>query len=189
MLEATFENPAGRSLTENHERPRNVIIRLGKHTAALNPPMQYAFENTTPPRASSSRCGVWMCRFPSAPTVSSRWSSVKINSTFGRRLFITAGPVLHAPAASAAAAAAPRCKNNRRLLFVHLRIIQHSARVTQRMETTPGSPPRSAASRTRRSRTIRHTRPYPPAPGRNASPAPFCRHPAAISSATGTSPP
>ena len=65
------------------ERPVISMVRLGRQTAPIMEPMQYALLKVNPRATNRSRFGVWISELPNAPIVSQRWSSVRISRIFG----------------------------------------------------------------------------------------------------------
>ena len=61
-----------------------IIARLGRQVAKVIEPWMYAWLNTKPLLMMRSMLGVRMSGLPSPLKASGRWSSVKMNSTFGR---------------------------------------------------------------------------------------------------------
>ena len=61
-----------------------IIARLGRQVAGVIEPCMYAWLKTKPLLMMRSMFGVLMSGLPNALKASGRWSSVKINSTFGR---------------------------------------------------------------------------------------------------------
>ena len=61
-----------------------IIARLGRQVANVIDPWMYARLKTRPLLMMRSMFGVLMSGLPNAPKASGRWSSVKINYTFGR---------------------------------------------------------------------------------------------------------